>query len=90
MIDQAKAIVGSGVAVFITVTEDGKASVAAGVTDDQTDHYNAVDLVQIAVAMLGGKGGGGRRDFAQGGGPDGSKAEEARNAVRQALEKVAA
>jgi alanyl-tRNA synthetase len=51
---------------------------------------NAVDLVKAAVASLGGQGGGGRPDMAQGGGPDGSKAKEALEAVKDALEKVAA
>ena len=51
---------------------------------------SAVDLVKAAVATLGGQGGGGRPDMAQGGGPDGSKAQEAIQVVRDALEKVAA
>jgi alanyl-tRNA synthetase len=56
-----------------------------GVTDDLTDRFNAVDLVRRAVAALGGQGGGGRPDMAQGGGPDGGKAEQALAAVRAAL-----
>jgi alanyl-tRNA synthetase len=61
-----------------------------GVTDDLAAQVNAVELVKAAVATLGGQGGGGRPDMAQGGGPDGSKATEALNAVRRELEKIAA
>ncbi|MFL6794403.1 MAG: DHHA1 domain-containing protein, partial [Sphingomicrobium sp.] len=64
--------------------------VAVGVTDDLAGQVSAVDLLKAAVAMLGGQGGGGRPDRAQGGGPDGSKAAEALDAVKKALEKVAA
>jgi alanyl-tRNA synthetase len=78
--------VGSGIAALVAVN-DGRASVAVGVTDDLTGELSAVDLVKAAVATLGGQGGGGRPDMAQGGGPDGSKAKEALEAVK---EKVAA
>jgi alanyl-tRNA synthetase len=88
-IDTMKQRVGSGVAALVVVNE-GRASVAVGVTDDLTGQFNAVDLVKAAVASLGGQGGGGRSDMAQGGGPDGSKADEALAAVRHELEKVAA
>ena len=80
---------GSGVAALVAVN-DGRASVAVGVTDDLTGQVSAVELVKAAVAALGGQGGGGRPDMAQGGGPDGAKADEALQAVREALEKVAA
>ncbi len=83
--DAAKTSLGSGVAVFVGVSEDGKASVVVGVTGDLTDRFSAVDLVRAASASLGGKGGGGRPDMAQAGGPDGAKAEDAVDAVRQAL-----
>ncbi|MCO4316470.1 alanine--tRNA ligase [Phyllobacterium sp. 21LDTY02-6] len=83
--DEAKSSVGSGVVVFIGVSEDGKASAVVGVTDDLVGKYSAVDLVRVASATLGGAGGGGRPDMAQAGGPDGSKAEEAVAAVRSAL-----
>jgi alanyl-tRNA synthetase len=63
--------------------------VAIGVTDDLAGKRDAVALVRIAVAALGGQGGGGRPDMAQGGGPDGNKAEEAVAAVRAALGEVA-
>ncbi|HXC73230.1 MAG TPA: DHHA1 domain-containing protein, partial [Sphingomicrobium sp.] len=88
-VDTMKQRVGSGVAALVAVN-DGRASVAVGVTDDLAGQVSAVDLVKAAVAALGGQGGGGRPDMAQGGGPDGSKAQEALAAVREALEKVAA
>jgi len=88
-IDALKQRLGSGVAALVAVNE-GRGSVAVGVTEDLAGQVNAVELVKAAVAALGGQGGGGRPDMAQGGGPDGSKAEDALNAVRGALEKVAA
>jgi len=88
-VDTVKKRLGSGIAALVTVNE-GRASVAVGVTDDLTGQFNAVDLVKAAVAELGGQGGGGRPDMAQGGGPDGSKARQAIEAVKAALEKVAA
>ncbi|MEO0982545.1 MAG: alanine--tRNA ligase [Pseudomonadota bacterium] len=84
LVDEAKAELGSGVAVFVGVT-DGKAAVSVGVTDDLTDRFSAVDLVRAASAAVGGKGGGGRPDMAQAGGPDGAKAEDALEAVRAVL-----
>ena len=74
--------VGSGIAALVAVN-DGRASVAVGVTDDLAGQVSAVDLVKAAVAALGGQGGGGRPDMAQGGGPDGSKAQEALDAVKR-------
>jgi alanyl-tRNA synthetase len=88
-VDTLKQRVGSGVGALIAVN-DGRASVAVGVTDDLVGQISAVDLVKSAVAALGGQGGGGRPDMAQGGGPDGDRAAEALAAVRDALEKVAA
>jgi alanyl-tRNA synthetase len=87
-VDELKARVGSGVAVLVAVN-DGRASVAVGVTDDLTAKRNAVDLVKRAVAALGGQGGGGRPDMAQGGGPDGAQAAEAVAAVKAALGEMA-
>ena len=84
LLDTAKARMGSGVAVVVAVNE-GKASIAAAVTDDLTATISAVDLVRAGVEALGGKGGGGRPDMAQGGGPDGSRAAEALAAVRAVL-----
>ena len=83
--DDAKKQIGSGVVVFIGVSEDGKASAVVGVTDDLTGKYSAVDLVRIASSTLGGAGGGGRPDMAQAGGPDGSKADAAIAAVKASL-----
>jgi alanyl-tRNA synthetase len=88
-IDGLKQRVGSGVAVLVAVNE-GRGSVAVGVTDDLSGKLSAVDLVRAAVAALGGQGGGGRPDMAQGGGPDGDKAQQALDAVKDALAKVAA
>lgn len=84
LLDQAKQRLGSGVAAIVAVNE-GKASIAAAVTDDLTGRISAVELVRAGVAALGGKGGGGRADMAQGGGPDGDKAEMAMGAVRAVL-----
>ncbi len=83
-VDEAKARIGSGVAALVAVN-DGRATVAIGVTDDLKDRLNAVDLVKAAVAAVGGQGGGGRPDMAQGGGPDGAHAAAALDAVRTAL-----
>ncbi|MEO6113473.1 MAG: alanine--tRNA ligase [Sphingomicrobium sp.] len=88
-VDAMKQRLGSGIAALIA-TNDGRASVAVGVTDDLVATVSAVDLVKAAVAALGGQGGGGRPDMAQGGGPDGARASEALQAVRKALQSVAA
>jgi alanyl-tRNA synthetase len=72
LIDDQKKAIGSGVAAIVGVNE-GRAAVAVGVTDDLVGGYSAVDLVKLAVATLGGQGGGGRPDMAQGGGPDGDQ-----------------
>jgi alanyl-tRNA synthetase len=81
--DQIKAL-GSGIAAIIVVN-DGKASCAVAVSDDLTERFSAVMLVQLAVAELGGNGGGGRPNMAQGGGPDAEKAEAAIAAIRAAV-----
>ncbi|MGE5563708.1 MAG: alanine--tRNA ligase [Bacillota bacterium] len=86
-VDDMKKRLGSGIGALVAVN-DGRASVAVGVTDDLSAQVSAVDLVKAAVATLGGQGGGGRPDMAQGGGPDGAKAREALDAVKGALEKV--
>ncbi len=88
-IDGLKQRLGSGVAALVAVNE-GRGSVAVGVTDDLAGQVSAVELVKAAVAALGGQGGGGRPDMAQGGGPDGSRANEALQAIREVLQKVAA
>jgi alanyl-tRNA synthetase len=83
--DDGKKQLGSGVVAIVGVTEDGKAGVVVGVTPDLTSRYNAVDLVRVASAALGGKGGGGRPDMAQAGGPDGAKADAALSAIEKAM-----
>ncbi|HEY0715919.1 MAG TPA: DHHA1 domain-containing protein, partial [Polyangia bacterium] len=88
-VDGMKQRLGSGIAALIAINE-GRGSVAVGVTDDLASQISAVELVKAAVAALGGQGGGGRPDMAQGGGPDGSKADDALQAVREMLAKVAA
>ncbi|MGE0829246.1 MAG: alanine--tRNA ligase, partial [Hyphomonadaceae bacterium] len=87
LIDEGKKELGSGVIAYIGV-EDGKASLAVGVTEDLKARVNAVDLLRAGVAAVGGQGGGGRPDMAQGGGPDGAKAPSALAAIRSALEKA--
>lgn len=84
MADELKKKLGSGV-IALVATNDGKASIVVGVTDDLTDKVSAVDLVKIGSAALGGKGGGGRPDMAQAGGPDVSAANDAVQAIEQAL-----
>jgi alanyl-tRNA synthetase len=85
LVDEAKKRVGSGVVAFVTVDKEERASLIVGVTADQVAANNAVDLVRAGAAALGGKGGGGRPDMAQAGGPDGAKAEAALEAVGAAL-----
>ena len=82
--DQLKKQVGSGVVAVVAVN-DGKASLVVGVTDDLTDRRNAVDLVRVGSEAIGGKGGGGRPDMAQAGGPDGAAAAKAIEAIEAAL-----
>jgi alanyl-tRNA synthetase len=85
LVDEAKTGLGSGVVLLIGIGADDKASAVVGVTSDLTARFNAVDLVRAASIALGGKGGGGRPDMAQAGGPDGSKAGEAIDAVSAVL-----
>jgi len=85
LVDDGKKQIGSGVVAIVGVTEDGKAGVVVGVTADLTSRFSAVDLVKIASATLGGKGGGGRPDMAQAGGPDGAKADAALAAIEKAM-----
>jgi alanyl-tRNA synthetase len=83
--DEGKKRLGSGIVAIVGVTEEGKAGIVVGVTDDLTARFSAVDLVKKGAAVLGGKGGGGRSDMAQAGGPDGSKADAALAAIASAL-----
>ena len=83
--DEGKKRIGSGVVAIVGVSQEGKAGVVVGVTDDLTARFSAVDLVRKGAEALGGKGGGGRSDMAQAGGPDGSKAHAALEAIASAL-----
>jgi alanyl-tRNA synthetase len=83
--DEGKKQIGSGVVAIVGVTDEGKAGMVVGVTADLTSRFNAVDLVKKGSEALGGKGGGGRPDMAQAGGPDGSKADVALKAIETAL-----
>jgi alanyl-tRNA synthetase len=85
LVDEGKKAVGSGVVAIVGVTEDGKAGLAVGVTEDLTGTVSAVDLVKAGAEALGGKGGGGRPDMAQAGGPDGGKAQDALKAIELLL-----
>ena len=84
LVDQAKQKVGSGVVALATVA-DGKAAIAVGVTEDLVKRFNAVELLRKGVEAVGGKGGGGRPDMAQGGGPDGAKVADAIAAITDAV-----
>ncbi|MBK9081791.1 MAG: alanine--tRNA ligase [Rhizobiales bacterium] len=88
--DEAKASVGSGVVAIVGVGEDGKAGVVVGVTADAAGRFNAVDFVRVGSEALGGKGGGGRPDMAQAGGPNGAAAEAAVEAIASAVAARAA
>ncbi|WP_316185038.1 alanine--tRNA ligase [Bradyrhizobium sp. SZCCHNRI1003] len=85
LVDEAKKQLGSGVVAIVGRSEDGKAGVVVGVTADLTARFNAVELVRAASEALGGKGGGGRPDMAQAGGPDGAKADAALAAIEKAM-----
>jgi alanyl-tRNA synthetase len=84
LVDDTKGRLASGIAVVIAVNE-GRASIAVGVTDDLTGTFSAVDFVRAGVAALGGQGGGGRPDMAQGGGPDGGSADAAIEAIKNII-----
>jgi alanyl-tRNA synthetase len=87
--DDGKKQVGSGVVAFVGVSEDGKGAVVVGVTDDLTSRISAVDLVKKGAEAMGGKGGGGRPDLAQAGGPNGAQAQAALEAIEAALGSAA-
>jgi alanyl-tRNA synthetase len=84
MADAIKKNIKSGVVALVSV-EEGRASLVVGVTEDVAGRISAVDLVRAGAAALGGKGGGGRPDMAQAGGPDGARAPEALKAIEHAL-----
>jgi alanyl-tRNA synthetase len=81
LVDEAKKQLGSGIVAVVGVSEEGKAGLVVGVTPDLTGTYDAVELARIGAEALGGKGGGGRPDLAQAGGPDGARADQALDAI---------
>jgi alanyl-tRNA synthetase len=83
--DDAMKKLKSGIVAFVAVSEDGKGAVVIAVSEDLTAKFNAVDLVKAASAVMGGKGGGGKANMAQAGGPDGAKADDAVAAIKAAL-----
>ncbi|HQS08156.1 MAG TPA: alanine--tRNA ligase [Xanthobacteraceae bacterium] len=85
LVDEGKKRLGSGVVAIVGVTDDGKAGLVVGVTADLVARFDAQKLVRAGVEALGGKGGGGRPDMAQGGGPDAAKADAALAAIESAL-----
>ena len=85
MVDQAKAAQGSGIFAFVTKAEDGKAGIVVGVSEDLLDRFDAVSLVREAAHAVGGRGGGGRPDMAQAGGPDGNAGQAALDAIERAI-----
>ncbi len=90
LVDEGKRDIGSGVVAIVGISEEGKAGVAVGVTDDLTSAFNAVDLVKAAARALGGKGGGGRPDMAQAGGPNAEKADQALEIIADFIREKAA
>ena len=85
LVDEGKTRLGSGIVALVGLNDEGRAGLVVGVTSDLVSRFSAIDLVRAGATVLGGKGGGGRPDMAQAGGPDGAKAEEALAAVKAAL-----
>ena len=85
LVDAGKKEIGSGVVAVANTAADGKAAIVVGVTPDLVSRFSAVDLVRMAAQAVGGKGGGGRPDMAQAGGPDGDRAADALKAIETAL-----
>jgi alanyl-tRNA synthetase len=81
LVDDGKKQLGSGIVAIVGVSEEGKAGLVVGVTADLTAAYDAVELVRVGAEVLGGKGGGGRPDLAQAGGPDAARADQALEAI---------
>jgi alanyl-tRNA synthetase len=86
LVDEQKKKLASGIVAVASASSEGKLGLVVGVTADLTARFSAVDLVRIGSEAAGGKGGGGRPDMAQAGGPDGAKAGEALAAIRKAIE----
>jgi alanyl-tRNA synthetase len=89
LVDEAKKKLGSGIVILVANDPEGKAALVVGVTADLTAANNAVQMVQAGVAELGGKGGGGRPDMAQGGGPNGGAAQAALAAIKKLIKPAA-
>jgi alanyl-tRNA synthetase len=89
LVDDGKKQLGSGIVAIVGVSDEGKAGLVVGVTEDLTAAYDAVELVKVGAEALGGKGGGGRPDLAQAGGPDGARAEEALEAIAARIARQA-
>jgi alanyl-tRNA synthetase len=87
--DEGKKKLGSGIVILVANDPEGKAALVVGVTNDLTGANNAVQMVQAGVAELGGKGGGGRPDLAQGGGPNGGAAPAALAAIKKLIKPAA-
>ena len=87
MVDDLKSQLGSGIVVIIGIY-DGKGSIVVGVTNDLIKQVSAVDLVRLGVEALGGKGGGGRPDMAQGGGPDIARVSNALTSIEGFIKKI--
>ena len=85
LVDEGKTRLGSGIVALVGLNDEGRAGLVVGVTSDLVSRFSAIDLVRAGATVLGGKGGGGRPDMAQAGGPDGAKADEALAAVKAAL-----
>ncbi len=83
--DEGKTRLGSGIVAIVGVAPDGKAGLVVGVTEDLTGRFDAVALVRAGSEALGGKGGGGRRDMAQAGGPNGANGQAALEAIQAAM-----
>ncbi|MGC1682874.1 MAG: alanine--tRNA ligase [Pseudolabrys sp.] len=86
--DDYKKQLGSGVVILTTSSDEGKASLVVGVTSDLTPSNNAIKMVQIGVSSIGGSGGGGRPDLAQGGGTNPSGSTKARDEIKQLVQPV--
>ena len=86
LVDEGKSGLGSGIIVICVKAPDGKAGIVVGVTDDLTENFSAVDLVRVGSSVVGGKGGGGRPDMAQAGGPNGNNAQQAIDAIEAAIQ----
>jgi len=89
LVDDGKRQLGSGIVAIVGVNEEGRAGVVVGVTQDLTASFDAVDLVRAGAEVLGGKGGGGRADMAQAGGPDGAQADAALEAISARIGELA-